>query len=147
MGWVAPLLVAVGGALGAVARYAMSSAIRGRRAWRLPMGTMMVNVIGCFVIGILFTTIPSIIGGVLIPDSIASASVWNRAVSLFLITGFCGGFTTFSTAMHDAVALAREGEVGAALRSLVFTLAFAVLSVSAGAFLGEIIVLLTAPQS
>ena len=91
------LLVAVGGATGSLLRYYV-----GQWALRLmgpafPWGTLTVNVVGCFVIG-LFTEL--------------IARKFNASVELrlLLVTGFLGGFTTFSAFSLDAISLFERGE-------------------------------------
>ncbi|MDU0307950.1 fluoride efflux transporter CrcB [Rhizobium sp. 25PS6] len=91
------LLVAVGGAIGSLLRYYV-----GQWALRLmgpafPWGTLAVNVVGCFVIGVFAEMI---------------ARKFNASVELrlLLITGFLGGFTTFSAFSLDAISLFERGE-------------------------------------
>ncbi|MGO6994940.1 fluoride efflux transporter CrcB [Rhizobium leguminosarum] len=91
------LLVAVGGAIGSLLRYYV-----GQWALRLmgpafPWGTLAVNVVGCFVIGVFAALI---------------ARKFNASVELrlLLITGFLGGFTTFSAFSLDAISLFERGE-------------------------------------
>ncbi|MBY5396459.1 fluoride efflux transporter CrcB [Rhizobium leguminosarum] len=91
------LLVAVGGAIGSLLRYYV-----GQWALRLmgpafPWGTLAVNVVGCFVIGLFAELI---------------ARKFNASVELrlLLITGFLGGFTTFSAFSLDAISLFERGE-------------------------------------
>jgi len=91
------LLVAVGGAIGSLLRYYV-----GQWALRLmgpafPWGTLAVNVVGCFIIGVFAELI---------------AQKFNASVELrlLLITGFLGGFTTFSAFSLDAISLFERGE-------------------------------------
>jgi fluoride exporter len=85
------LLLAVGGALGTLARYWLSGVVSDRVA-TFPLGTMVVNVTGCFVIGLL--------------AALTLRTEWR----LFLIYGFCGGYTTFSSFGLQTLELARDGE-------------------------------------
>lgn len=82
------LYVALGSAVGGVCRYGLSQLIGSVCRVVFPLGTFAVNIIGCFIIGLLFGLI----------DRGFSLSA---EVRLFLITGFCGGFTTFSTFAHE----------------------------------------------
>lgn len=96
------LLVGLGGFLGAIARYALGSwvahlAVQGR----FPLGTFVVNVLGCLVVGVL--------AGVA-----ERYQLFGPAARLFLFTGLLGGFTTFSAFGLEAVALLRRGDVGVA---------------------------------
>jgi len=108
-------LVLLGG-LGAATRFWVDGVIRARRPGPWPLGTMTINVTGSLVIGVLLGLQVS---GVLDPDGYG-----------MLATGFCGGFTTFSTAMVEAVRLLQDGDVRRAWGSVALTL---VLSVAAAA--------------
>jgi len=116
------LLVALGGALGAVARFALDGEVnrRLRRRPLVPPGTLVVNAVGSFALGVLAALAP---GG--------TAPGWL----LFAGTGVCGGFTTFSTASVEAVRLAVAGRWGAAAATAGAHLGVGLLAVSAGAAL------------
>jgi CrcB protein len=97
------LSVAVGGALGSVARHAVNHVIHQR--WlvaRFPLGTLVVNVAGCFVIGVL--------AGAVASERLALRFWWRE----FVFVGLLGGFTTFSTFGLDTFLLARSDGTGAA---------------------------------
>jgi CrcB protein len=105
------LLVGLGGGLGAVARYWLSGLVQEwTRSAAFPYGTLVVNVLGCLVIGGLAYL--SEARGLLTPET-----------RLLLITGFLGGFTTFSTFGNETLALARGGETGPALGNIAAHLA------------------------
>jgi len=112
--------VALGGALGALARYAVSSWLNTSSA-KLPWGTLAVNVLGSFVMGILF---------VLILER-AKLPLEMRPL---LMTGFLGAFTTFSTFSLETLTLIHEGHVIAAifyvLLSVILCIAVLALAVS-----------------
>lgn len=82
------LIVGAGSCVGGIARYAVSRVIASSAHSAFPWGTLAVNVAGCFIIGLVYGYIDR--GGYM--------SDWLR---LFLTVGFCGGFTTFSTFMHE----------------------------------------------
>jgi CrcB protein len=121
----APFLVAVaaGGAIGAVARWLIE---RGTVALldTEPVATLLVNVIGCLLMGIL---VARVLGG---------AVQWPLARP-FLGTGVLGGFTTFSAYSADAVVLARDGSPVLAGAYLVGTLALCLLAVWVGSRMGR----------
>jgi CrcB protein len=79
------LAVASGGALGSLARYWMTGAVAALTGPRFPYGTLLINILGSFVIGVVaaMTLTPSRMG--MHPD-----------LRIFLMVGICGGFTTFS---------------------------------------------------
>jgi CrcB protein len=96
------LMVAVGSALGGVARVALSSALMRRWGASFPWGTLAVNLAGCFLIGLLV--------GV-------GEQRWRMGpeLRLLLMAGFCGGFTTFSTFAMETSGLLKSGLMWPAL--------------------------------
>jgi CrcB protein len=99
------LVVGLGGFLGAVLRYVLSSLVHERFAGAFPLGTLAVNVLGCLGIGVAWTLIDA--RGLLSPDA-----------RLFVSVGVLGGLTTFSTFGLESVFLWREGEEALALLSI-----------------------------
>jgi CrcB protein len=93
------LLVALGSALGGMARYGAAGLAARLIGPTLPWGTLIVNVTGSFVIGFL-ATLAAPDGRLLLPPD-------ARA---FLVIGLCGGFTTFSSFSLETLNLARDGE-------------------------------------
>lgn len=91
------IIIALGGGLGSVARYLLSVFVQNRFAVIFPFGTFTVNLLGSFVLGLLF--------GLADRGSLISQE-WK----LFLAVGICGGFTTFSTFASENLALLRDGE-------------------------------------
>lgn len=93
------LLVALGGAVGSVARYKLSEVILNHTAdWRFPAGTFAVNVIGCLTAGIL-------------AGLIEKHDLFTPYTRLLLFSGFLGGFTTFSAFGLETMFLLRRGEI------------------------------------
>lgn len=91
------MIVGTGGFIGTVLRYLLSRYIQEQSTSSFPLGTFLVNVAGCFLIGIFY--------GLAERGSLMSAE-WR----LFLTVGICGGFTTFSTFSGDNLALLRGSE-------------------------------------
>lgn len=91
------LLVGFGGFIGSIARYLVAVLFAGQFTSAFPLATFVVNIAGCFLIGVLFAL--SDRGNILSPD-------WR----IFLTTGFCGGFTTFSTFSYESIQLIQDGE-------------------------------------
>jgi CrcB protein len=89
------LLVAVGGAIGTVARYLLSGAVQ--RSF-FPTGTLAVNILGCLVIGF--------VGGLA-----ARPAGLSQTTRIFLATGICGGFTTFSAFGFETMQLIGDGQI------------------------------------
>lgn len=94
-------IVALGGALGAVCRYLAGNAISKAVGSALPWGTFLINLGGCFAMGLLMTVI---VERELLP------AAWR----LFLCVGLLGGFTTFSSFGYEALMLLAEGNILAA---------------------------------
>lgn len=113
---IAAFAVAVGGGLGAALRFVVDRFVTSHRRGSLPLGTVLVNVVGSFGLGVV-----SGLGILLGPE-------WILALG----TGLFGGFTTFSTAMLDAVRLAREHRGAAAAAVVLGTLLWSLLAVAAG---------------
>lgn len=90
------LLVATGGALGAMARYGLSGWISNAGSGRFPYGTLAVNIIGSFIIGFFLTLA-------------YERFSWSPDLRIFFTVGFLGAFTTFSTFSYETVELLREG--------------------------------------
>jgi len=86
------LFVAIGGMLGSVLRYLLSTLMVGLLPYPFPFGTFVVNLIGCFVMG---ATV-----------SYAERSLWfNQEWRIFITVGLCGGFTTFSAFALENITL------------------------------------------
>ncbi len=86
------LLVAIGGAIGSVCRYLLS----GINVASWPWGTFAVNILGSLFIGLLVGLISK---GIVSPE-----------IKLLLVTGFCGGFTTFSTFANESFSMMKAGD-------------------------------------
>ena len=95
------LFIAVGGAIGAVGRYSVMAADSHLFGAGYPYGTIMVNLIGSFVLGGLV-------------ESLKYFSVISNELQVFLIVGVLGSFTTFSTFSMDVVVLMQRNEMFAA---------------------------------
>ncbi|GAB2464909.1 hypothetical protein GCM10027063_02850 [Promicromonospora xylanilytica] len=123
------LVVAVGGGIGAAARFTVDGEIRTRHSGGFPWGTFVVNVVGSFLIGVLSTLFFALVGrGV--PGDLA------HLLQIALTVGLCGGFTTFSTATVESVRLARSGRMRLALANALGTLALTVTAAGLGTVLG-----------
>jgi CrcB protein len=93
--------VALGAALGGLARFYLGNAIQTRAGIDFPAGTLVINVTGSFLIGLFMRY------------ALQSAAI-GPELRIFLTTGFCGGYTTFSTFSYDTIALLTDGEYGRA---------------------------------
>lgn len=102
------LLIGCGGFLGAVLRYGLAGWVQSANTGSFPWGTLAVNVLGCFAIGLVVQFAE--IRGILDPS-----------VKAFLLIGVLGAFTTFSTFSHESVTLLLEGDGRLAALNIVTT--------------------------
>jgi CrcB protein len=109
------LWVALGGALGSLARYAVGLWIYERTGTRFPYGTFVINVSGCFIIGFALTVLDERMG---LPPA------WRLAIPI----GFVGAYTTFSTFEYETLRLAQHGQ---ALSGLLYVVLSVVLGYGA----------------
>lgn len=119
--------VGVGSALGALARWLISEALQGAPGSGFPWGTLWVNVLGSLLIGAYAARI-------------APGGCWHDhgpALRLFVMTGFCGGFTTFSVFSLETLLLAQAGRLGLAATYVIASLVLWLIGVWAGWNLGH----------
>ena len=93
------LMLALGGAIGTLARYGLNGVVSARVA-TFPLGTMVINISGCFAIGFIAAVSDPSFGRAWLKTG------WRD----FLMVGFCGGYTTFSSFGLQTLNLARDGE-------------------------------------
>jgi len=91
------LLIGTGSFIGGVLRYALSQFIQTKFLSAFPFGTFAVNIIGCFAIGMVF--------------ALSEKTNMSPEMRLFLATGICGGFTTFSAFSNETFSLMRDGQL------------------------------------
>lgn len=101
---ISVLVVIIGGALGAIARYEFDGLIQDHTHSAMPVGTIVINTSGSLVLGVLV--------GLHLNHGLPST------IELAAGTGFCGAFTTFSSLMYETTRLAQDGAYGAATRTL-----------------------------
>lgn len=119
------LLVALGGALGSVARFKLSGYVLLHTIdWRFPAGTFAVNVIGCLVAGVL-------------AGLAERYEFLTPETRLFLFTGLLGGFTTFSAFGLETMVLLKRGDVMIAGANVVLSVAAGLLALWLGLALGS----------
>ncbi len=116
-------LVLAGAGLGGLARYVVATSIMLRYQGRFPWGTLVVNVTGSFLIGLLMT---------LLTQRFPHPN-WR----LFLVVGVLGGYTTFSSFEFETFQAMRDGARWLALSNVVGSVVFGYLAVWAGALLGS----------
>lgn len=115
----AMLLAGVGGFVGTCLRYLTGKLCHLLVAGAFPLGTFVVNIVGSFIIGLLF-------------GAAERTNTITPAVSALLITGFCGGFTTFSSFADDIYLLLQERNYATFVLYTVLTVVLGILLVWAG---------------
>lgn len=118
------LLVGIGSFFGGGMRYLVSKVVMQLVPFAFPLGTMTVNLVGCLVIGVL------------------SAMPWtsgtmSQSTKMILTTGFCGGFTTFSTFMNEGSAMMKSGLWFEMAMYVAGSVVLGMLAVAAGYYIGE----------
>lgn len=103
-------------------RYVLGMALQRHFNSAFPAGTFIVNITGCFLIGLLY--------------GLANRHAWLTVEwRLFLVTGICGGYTTFSSFSHEAVVLAKEGNYLNFLAYVLLSVVIGLIATVAGAAL------------
>lgn len=115
--------VAAGGALGAVLRYLVSMQISAETGARFPWDTLTVNMVGCLVIGVMWT--------------VTEQKTASEGILLFLMVGMIGSFTTFSTYGLEGVQLIQSGKLLAGLSYVLLSNIAGLLLVIVGKFLAD----------
>lgn len=118
------ILVGVAGGLGAATRFVVDGLVRSRARTALPVGTIIINVTGSFLLGLLA-------GAVIVHAAPAE-------LQAIAGTGFLGGYTTFSTASFETVRLIQSRRTGLALLNGIGTAVAAVAAAAAGLALGSL---------
>ena len=118
------LLIGLGGGLGSIARYATTILSQKYLSSFLPYGTLIANILGSLLIGLFLAY--------LIENP-------SQNFRLLLVTGFCGGFTTFSTFSYENFSYLQNGQIGMFLLYGLGSIALGLLAVFVGFNLGKLI--------
>ena len=118
------ILVALGGALGSMARYGAASAVNRFAQSAFPFGTLFVNIAGSLVIGLIMVLL-------------LKTGEWRENYRLLLVTGVMGGFTTFSSFSWETWKLIEDGRILLALANVLLSVAVCLLATIAGAMLAK----------
>lgn len=119
------LLVGLGGGMGSVLRYLISVMTSRYFAHSFPFATFVVNLTGCLLIGLLMGVIGRNAGA-------------DSDLKLLLVTGFCGGYTTFSAFSLENIQLIQSGHVSTALWYIGLSVILGVLAVGLGLYLAKL---------
>lgn len=118
------LLILAGGGAGSLVRYIAGSAVMARFGSRFPMGTLVVNVTGSFLIGFLMT---------LLTERLPASAYWRP----LLVIGFLGGYTTFSSFEWETYSAIREGGFWLGLTNVVASVTLGYAAVWLGALIAR----------
>jgi len=116
------LAIGLAGAIGALVRYLLGRFVAERAGTQIPLGTLLINISGAFLIGLFF--------------SLAGQRVISSAVQVTLATGFLGGYTTFSTMSWESMQLIRGGSLRASFIYIGSTVFLGLLAAAFGLTLG-----------
>lgn len=113
------IIIGLGGALGSIGRYLVQVAVGRYITLTFPLGTLIVNITGCFLIGLLY--------------GLAERHAWmSMEWRLFLITGICGGYTTFSSYSYESITLLKHGNYSYLLFYITSSVVFGLLATLGG---------------
>lgn len=118
------LLIGAGSFIGGAFRFLLSQFIQNKLLSVFPFGTLGVNIAGCFAIGL-------IVG---ISERSGMPEEWR----LFLATGICGGFTTFSAFSSETLGMLRDGQFGYSLIYVAASIIMGLLATIAGLFISKL---------
>ena len=120
------LLIAIAGALGAVARYGLSGISHRMLGSNFPYGTFIVNILGCFVMGLIMK---ASLTTTLIPET------WRIAITI----GFLGALTTFSTFSYETIKLLEDGSYALAITNIAANVILGIAATIAGMAISKLI--------
>lgn len=118
------ILVGTGSAIGGIARFLVNRGIALFFTYTFPISTLIVNIVGSFIIGYLYSA------------SIKQDWITSSAL-LFLVTGICGGFTTFSAFSYENIMLIRNGQAPLSLIYILLSLLLGIGAAVAGFWTGK----------
>ncbi|RME64853.1 MAG: fluoride efflux transporter CrcB [Nitrospirae bacterium] len=118
------LVIGLGGFIGAVARYLTSAWVGQRWGRSFPAGTFAVNIIGCLIIGFITT---------LFMEKFFVSAKWRA----FVLIGFIGSFTTFSTFEYETAALLQDGEWFMAAMNVILSVVVGFMALKMGQFIAR----------
>jgi CrcB protein len=115
------LFVFIGGGAGSIARWAFTKVSFG---FNFPMATFTANVLSCLLVGFFSTML-------------LAKTNWNAELKLILLTGFCGGFSTFSSFISETDQIIKSGNMLLAFGNIIFNIIFCMLALYIGMWLSK----------
>lgn len=113
------LLAGVGGFFGTCARFLINKFFLTFSSWSLPIATFTINIIGCFLFG-------------LISGMLSQHNIISPKTNAFILVGFCGGFTTFSTFGSESLSLLNSGQIFTSIAYMGTSVVLGLLAVALG---------------
>lgn len=118
------IAIAIGGILGCWARYAMTNLVQSICGRDFPYATLSINIVACFLMGFLFFA------------TLERLTI-SPVLRIGILTGFLGGFSTFSTFAMETLLLAEQGDTGKGVLYVVLSIVLGLLATFGGAFLAR----------
>jgi fluoride exporter len=118
------LAIAIGGTLGCWARYAMTNLVQAIYGRDFPYATLSINVLGSFLMGFLFI------------ETLERLTI-SPQLRIGILTGFLGGFTTFSTFAMETLLLAEQGEAAKSVLYVALSIALGLFAAFGGAYIAR----------
>jgi CrcB protein len=116
--------IAIGGVLGCWARYAMTNLVQAIYGREFPYATLTINLLACFMMGFLFE------------ETLERLTI-SPVLRLGILTGFIGGFSTFSTFAMETLLLAEQGEPARSLLYVLLSIIFGLAAVTGGVYIAR----------
>lgn len=118
------LAIAIGGILGCWARYAMTNLVQSIYGRDFPYATLSINVLACFLMGFLFV------------ETLERLTI-SPVLRIGILTGFIGGFSTFSTFAMETLLLAEQGDASKSVLYVILSLCFGMIATFGGAYIAR----------
>lgn len=118
------IAIAIGGILGCWARYAMTNLVQAIYGRAFPYATLSINVLACFLMGFLFV------------ETLERLTI-SPVLRIGILTGFIGGFSTFSTFAMETVLLAEQGDVSKSVAYVILSLLLGLMATFGGAYIAR----------
>ena len=120
------LLVGIGGCLGSILRFWLGSYISGKMGTRFPYGTLVINITGSFLLGVVFALL-------------TARTNWNPYWRYLIPIGFIGGYTTFSSFEYETLRMIQDGQMGLGLLYVATSVVIGFVAVWGGVIAGRVI--------
>jgi CrcB protein len=118
------IAIAIGGVLGCWARYAMTNLVQAIYGREFPYATLSINLLACFMMGFLF-------------EETLERMTISPVLRVGILTGFIGGFSTFSTFAMETLLLAEQGEPAKSLLYVLLSIVFGLAAVTGGVYIAR----------